>query len=143
MPTKEKNQEKIPITRILSNYFYLLKYAFKKDAGMVWMIFGMYTVAGVGYASMETIFMRVFINFLSDDRYSLKQTATLVLGATIGMAFLMAVDRCMESICYPRMVRLAGMMQEEMIHKVVKMDLICYDCDTYYDDFVVAASQLE
>lgn len=143
MPTKEKNQEKIPITRILSNYFYLLKYAFIKDAGMVWMIFGMYTVAGVGYASMETIFMRVFINFLSDDRYSFKQTATLVLGATIGMAFLMAVDRCMENICYPRMVRLAGMMQEEMIHKVVKMDLICYDCDTYYDDFVVAASQLE
>ncbi len=34
-------------------------------------------------------------------------------------------------------------MQEEMIKKAVTMDLICYDCDTYYDDFVVAASQLE
>ena len=34
-------------------------------------------------------------------------------------------------------------MQEEMIHRVVDMDLMCYDCDTYYDDFVVAAAQLE
>lgn len=26
---------------------------------------------------------------------------------------------------------------------VVKMDLLCFDRDTYYDDFVVAAAQLE
>ena len=38
---------------------------------------------------------------------------------------------------------MTGMMQEEMIKKAVRMDLICYDCDTYYDDFVVAAAQLE
>lgn len=143
MHNKQNKKEKIPISRILSNYFYLLKYAFQKDAGLVWMIFGVFTVAGVGYASMETIFMRVFINFLSDDRYSFEKTATLVIGATVGMALLMAVDRCVESFSYARMIRLSGMMQEEMIHKVVKMDLICYDCDTYYDDFVVAASQLE
>ena len=143
MQSKEENKEKLPISRILSNYLYLLKYAFKKDAGLVWIIFGVFTVAGVGYASMETIFMRVFINFLSDDRYSFEQTAKLVLVATVGMAFIMAVDRCMESLSYARLVRLSGMMQEEMVHKVVEMDLICYDCDTYYDDFVVAASQLE
>ena len=143
MQSKEENKEKLPISRILSNYLYLLKYAFKKDAGLVWIIFGVFTVAGVGYASMETIFMRVFINFLSDDRYSFEQTAKLVLVATVGMALIMAVDRCMESLSYARLVRLSGMMQEEMIHKVVEMDLICYDCDTYYDDFVVAASQLE
>lgn len=143
MQTSKDSKEKIPISRILSNYFYLLKYAFQKDAGMVWMVFGIFTVSGVGYASMETIFVRVFINFLSDDRYSFRQTAMLVLGATVGMAILMAIDRCIESLTYARMIRLSGMMQEEMIHKVVKMDLICYDCDTYYDDFVVAASQLE
>lgn len=143
MQSKEENKEKLPISRILSNYLYLLKYAFKKDAGLVWIIFGVFTVAGVGYASMETIFMRVFINFLSDDRYSFEQTAKLVLVATVGMALIMAVDRCVESLSYARLVRLSGMMQEEMIHKVVEMDLICYDCDTYYDDFVVVASQLE
>lgn len=138
-----QDKEKIPISRILSNYIYLLKYAFQKDAGLIIMIFASFTLAGVGYASMETIFLRAFINFLSDDSYSFKQTAVLVLVATVGMAILMAVDRCVESIHYPKMVRLSGMMQEEMIHKVVDMDLICYDCDTYYDDFVVAASQLE
>lgn len=143
MQSREENKEKLPISRILSNYAYLLKYAFKKDAGMVWIVFGVFTVAGVGYASMETIFMRVFINFLSDDRYSFEQTAGLVLAATVGMALIMAVDRCVESLSYARLIRLSGMMQEEMIHKVVEMDLICYDCDTYYDDFVVAASQLE
>lgn len=143
MPNREKEQEKLPISRILSNYLYLLKYAFKKDASLIVIIFGVFTVGGVGYASMETIFMRVFINFLSDNRYTFQQTAGLVLGATIGMALLMAIDRCVESFCHPRVIRLSGMMQEEMIHKVAEIDLICYDCDTYYDDFVVAASQLE
>ena len=55
----------------------------------------------------------------------------------------MAVERCTESFAQPRIIRMSGMMQEEMIKKAVTMDLICYDCDTYYDDFVVAASQLE
>lgn len=143
MHNQENKQENLPVSRILSNYFYLLKFAFHKDAFLVIMIFGVFTIAGVGYACMETIFMKVFINYLSDDHYSFEQTAALVLGATIGMALLMAADRCVESFSYHRMIRLSGMMQEEMIHKVIKMDLICYDCDTYYDDFVVATSQLE
>ena len=135
-------KEKLPISRILSNYVYLLKYAFGKDAGLILMIFFSFISAGVGYACMDTVFMRAFINYLSDDSYSFHQTAVLVAGATIGMAFLMAVERCTESFAQPR-IRMSGMMQEEMIKKAVTMDLICYDCDTYYDDFVVAASQLE
>ncbi len=136
-------KEKLPVSRVLSNYVYLLKYAFGKDARLILMIFFSFISAGVGYACMDTVFMRAFINYLSDDSYSFHQTAVLVAGATIGMAFLMAVERCTESFAQPRIIRMSGMMQEEMIKKAVTMDLICYDCDTYYDDFVVAASQLE
>ena len=136
-------KEKLPVSRILSNYVYLLKYAFGKDARLILMIFFSFISVGVGYACMDTVFMRAFINYLSDDSYSFHQTAVLVAGATIGMAFLMAVERCTESFAQPRIIRMSGMMQEEMIKKAVTMDLICYDCDTYYDDFVVAASQLE
>lgn len=139
----KKTQEKLPVSRILSNYFYLLKYAFRKDASLIILIFASFVAGGVGYASMDTIFMRVFINYLSDDRYTFHQTAVLVAGATIGMALLMAFERCTESFAQPRIIRMTGMMQEEMIKKVVTMDLMCYDCDTYYDDFIVAASQLE
>ena len=139
----EKNKENLPISRILSNYIYLLKYAFRKDASLIIMIFTAFVAGGVGYACMDTVFMRVFINYLSDSRYSFRQTALLIVGATIGMALLMAFDRCTESFARPRIIRMTGMMQEEMIRKVVNMDLMCYDCDTYYDDFVVAASQLE
>ena len=130
-------KEKLPVSRILSNYVYLLKYAFGKDARLILMIFFSFISAGVGYACMDTVFMRAFINYLSDDSYSFHQTAVLVAGATIGMAFLMAVERCTESFAQPRIIRMSGMMQEEMIKKAVTMDLICYDCDTYYDDFVV------
>lgn len=144
MQDNSKNtQEKLPVSRILSNYFYLLKYAFRKDASLIILIFASFVAGGVGYASMDTIFMRVFINYLSDDRYTFHQTAVLVVGATIGMALLMAFERCTESFAQPRIIRMTGMMQEEMIKKVVTMDLMCYDCDTYYDDFIVAASQLE
>lgn len=139
----EEVREKLPVSRILSNYIYLLKYAFRKDASLIIMIFAAFVAGGVGYASMDTIFMRVFINYLSDDRYTFQETLVLVVGATIGMALLMAFERCTESFAQPRIIRMSGMMQEEMIKKVVTMDLMCYDCDTYYDDFVVAASQLE
>lgn len=138
-----KEKESLPISRILSNYAYLLKYAFSKDASLIIMIFVVFVISGVGYACMNTIFIRAFINYLSDDGYTFHQTAVLVAGATVGMALLMAVDRCGESFAQPRIIRMIGMMQEEMIKKAVTMDLICYDCDTYYDDFVVAASQLE
>lgn len=137
------SQGKLPIGRILSNYVYLLKYAFSKDASLIFMIFSVFVIGGVGYACMDTIFMRAFINYLSDDSYTFRQTVILVVVATVGMALLMAIERCSESFAQPRIIRMTGMMQEEMIKKAVTMDLICYDCDTYYDDFVVAASQLE
>lgn len=136
-------KEKLPISRILSNYVYLLKYAFGKDTGLILMIFFSFISAGVGYACMDTVFMRAFINYLSEDSYTFHQTTVLVAWATIGMALLMAVERCTESFAQPRIIRMAGMMQEEMIKRAATMDLVCYDCDTYYDDFVVAASQLE
>lgn len=139
----KETKEKLPVSRILSNYVYLLKYAFSKDASLIFLIFASFVAGGVGYACMDTIFMRAFINYLSDDTYTFRQTAILVMVATIGMALLMAFDRCTESFAKPRIIRVTGMMQEEMIKKVVTMDLICYDCDTYYDDFVVAASQIE
>lgn len=138
-----KESEKLPVSRILSNYIYILRYAFQKDASLIFLIFAAFVVGGVGYASMDTIFMRAFINYLSNDAVSFKQTAILVVGATIGMALLMTFDRCTESFTKPRMIRLTGMLQEEMIRKVATMDLMYYDCDTYYDDFVVTASQLE
>lgn len=136
-------QEKLPIRRILSNYVFLLKYAFGKDASLIFMIFAALVTSGVGYACMDTIFLRAFINYLSDSDCTFRQTAILVIGATVGMALLMAFERCTESFAKPRIIRMTGMMQEEMMKKVVTMDLICYDCDTYYDDFVVAAAQLE
>lgn len=143
MHGEEKNPEKLPVSRILSNYVYLLRYAFRKDAPLIASIFVTYILSGVGYACMNTLFIRTFTNFLSDSRYSFRDTMLLVAGATIGMAVLMTCERCVQSLATPRLIRLSGMMQEEMIRKVVKMDLMCYDCDTYYDDFVVAAAQLE
>ncbi len=136
-------KDKLPVKRIISNYIYLLKYAFSKDALLIITLFAVYTTAGVGYAGMETIFMRAFINYLSNPQYSFHQTAILVIAATIGMAVLMAFERCGDSVAKPRIIRMSGMMQEEMIKKAANIDLMCYDCDTYYNDFVVAASQLE
>lgn len=143
MRNKKKDFDKLPLKRIISNYLYLLNYAFKKDASFIIVVFGAFTLGGAGYACMDTIFIRTFIHYLSDSRYGFRDTVLLAAGATIGMAVFMACERCVQSLAKPRMIRLSGMMQEEMIHKVVSMDLMCYDCDTYYDDFVVAAAQLE
>lgn len=140
---QSSTEKKNSVGRILSNYIYLLRYAFSKDAILILLIFVSMVASGVGYACMDTVFIRAFIRFLSDPAISFRQTALLVVGATLGMAILRSLERCTDSIARPRIIRMTGMMQEEMIKKVVRMDLICYDCDTYYDDFVVAAAQLE
>lgn len=143
MRNRIKNSDKLPLKRIVSNYIYLLRYAFKKDACCIVLIFSAFTLGGVGYACMDTIFIRSFISFLSDSRYDLRDTVILAAGATIGMAVFMAFEKCVQSLAKPRLIRLSGNVQEEMIRKAVKMDLMCYDCRIYYDDFVVAAAQLE
>ncbi len=143
MQTREKNVEKLPMRRILSNYAYLLRCAFQKDAALVGIVFGAFTLGGVGYACLDTIFLRVLIGYLTDTHRSFRDTAVLIVAATLGMAVLMAFERCVESLATPRLIRMNGMLQEEMIRKAVAMDLMCYDCDAYYDDFVVAAVQLE
>lgn len=48
MQGKEKNPEKLPVRRIISNYAYLLRYAFGKDASLVVFIFMAFTLGGVG-----------------------------------------------------------------------------------------------
>lgn len=143
MQGKENHAKKLSVSRILSNYIYLLRYAFQKDASLVGLIFAAFTLGGVGYACMDTVFLRVFISRLSDSRYGFRETAVLVAAATIGMALLRAFERCTESLAAPRLIRMSGMLQEDMIRKAATMDLMCYDCDAYYDDFVVAAAQLE
>ena len=135
--------EKLSIRRILSNYAYLLKYSFRIDAVLIIQIFTVLVASGVGHAFMDTIFIRAFINYLSDSNVSFQQTAVLVVVSTLGIAVLMSLERCTESLARSRIIRMTGRMQEEMIQKVSEMDLICYDSDTYYDNFVIAASQLE
>ena len=90
MQGKEKNPEKLPVRRIISNYFYLLCYAFEKDASLVLFIFVAFILGGVGYACMDTIFIRVFINYLSDNQNRFQDTVVLVAVPTIGIALLMA-----------------------------------------------------
>lgn len=138
-----KQDKKIPVTRIISNYGYILRYIFKKDPWLMIVTCASYVFCGVGYACMDTIFLRTFINFLYDKDRSFQNMAALIIGVTVVMAFLMALQRSIESFARPRVYRLTGRMQEEMMRKVSAMDMICYDCDAYYDDFVVAASQLE
>lgn len=138
-----KKEQKLPISRILGNYGYILRYCFRKDARLIIMIFCAFVAGGVGYGCIDTLFIRAFINYLSQDAYTYAQTCRLVVMGTLGLAALMTLERCTESFSRPRMIRLTGMMQQEMLRKVARIDLICYDCDTYYDDFVVSASQLE
>ncbi len=140
---KLNEKEKVPVRRLLSNVSYVLRYALEKDRGIVIMVISLFAVSGIGYACMDTVFLRAFITFLTDPRISFGQTAILVTGATLGMAVLMAFDGCTESFAQARLVRMTGQIQEEMIRRASGIDMMCYDCDTYFEDFVLAASQSE
>ncbi|MBQ7781380.1 MAG: ABC transporter ATP-binding protein [Lachnospiraceae bacterium] len=138
---KEK-KEKIGMKRLISNVFYILKYALSHDRKMaVTYIIGRCVFQGTG-AFMDTFLLKEIIDIL---------TTTANVRDIIGVLALMLIlqivrfliFRTAENQFWTNMVGFSGAIQRELMQKAQKMDLKCYDIPEYFDDFIIAASQSE
>lgn len=138
----EKKEEKIGMKRLISNVFYVMKYALRHDRYMA-----------LSYMISRCIFFGVgtFTN-----TFLLKQiidifTTTADMGSVIKVLAVMfvleiirfAIFRYYENFFWTRMVGFSGSIQRELMAKAQMMDLKYYDIPEYYDDFIIAASQSE
>lgn len=139
----KNKEEKVPIKRLFSNVGYILTYAAKKDKKIVWTLIISFAVNGVLYAAVDALFIKILIELLVDQSVTFSEAAMFAVVQALVLALLTAADICVENWARARFVRVTGQIQEEMIKKASVMDLMCYDCAEYFDDFVLAASQSE
>lgn len=139
--SKMEQEERVSINRLFSNVRYSIAYAWKVDKQVVLTIYIAIISGYIIYALYSTLFLKCFIEMLSNHNVSLLKTILFVLGGTGLMIVGQTLESPIENWARARFVRVTGIIQREFIKKASNIDLLCYDQKKYFEDFVIAASQ--
>lgn len=138
----EKKKDKIKMSRLISNTFYVLKYAFKHNKKMALSyIISRCIFMGIG-AFIDTFLLMEIINIFTTTADVMSVVKVLAVMLTL-YVIRMIIFRVLENYFWTKMVGFEGAVSRELMAKAQLMDLKCYDIPEYYDDFVIAASQSE
>ncbi len=138
----KENKEKIGMKRLISNVFYILKYALSHDKKMsLSYIIGRCVFNGTG-AFMDTFLLKEIIDILTTTA-NVKEICKVLALMLLLQIVRFAIFRTSENHFWTKMVGFSGVIQRELMEKAQKMDLKCYDIPEYFDDFIIAASQSE
>ena len=137
---KVKN-DKISVKQLFSNVRYSISFAWKADKAVVLIVYLAFFSCFIIDAFYSTLFLKLFIQMLSEKKFLLGQTIVYVI---IGIGIMIlgrAIEVLVENWAIARFVKVTGTIQREFIKKAADIDLLCYDQKQYFDDFVIAASQ--
>ncbi len=140
--SNENKKDKIKMSRLISNVFYVLKYAFWHDKKMALSyIISRCVFTGIG-AFIDTFLLMEIINIFTTTADILSVVKVLAVMFLL-YAFRLVMFRILENYFWTKMIGLEGKIQRDLMQKAQLMDLKYYDIPEYYDDFIVAASQSE
>ncbi|MGN0587362.1 MAG: ABC transporter ATP-binding protein [Oscillospiraceae bacterium] len=137
-----RKDEKIGIKRLISNVFYVMRFACRHDKKMAGAYIVGQCIHNGASAFLNTFILKEIIDVLTDGADISSILTLLAVWFLVDSAGL-AVHIALENFFYTRFVRVSGAVQRELMEKARLMDLKCYDIPEYYDDFVIAASQSE
>jgi ATP-binding cassette subfamily B protein len=140
---KKEKREKLSILRLMKNVAYVLRYAVKLNKTLFVLILLAHILLGAVYALFDTVFVKLFIEFISDEAkdFAYVLTFTLISIAVLGLG--QAFEAFMDNWVSAKFIKTAGRLQQDFLRKAADIDLICYDHKEYFDDFVIAAAQSE
>lgn len=138
----QKKKDKIKLSRLISNVFYVVKYTFRHNAKMsLSYIISMCINQGIR-AVVDTFLLMEIINIFTTGA-DITDTVKLLSVMMVLHIIRMIIFRIFENYFWTKVVGFDGAVQRELMEKARLMDLKCYDIPEYYDDFVIAASQSE
>lgn len=138
----KKKKDKIKMKRLISNVWYVIKYAFGHDSRLpLSYIISRCVFMSIG-AFIDTFLLMEIINIFTDTA-DIRSVVKVLVVMLILFTFRMFVFRFLENYFWTKMIGFEGKVQRELMEKAQKMDLKYYDIPEYYDDFVIAASQSE
>lgn len=140
--SRQNKKDKIKMKRLISNVFYILKYAFRHDSRLpLSYIVSRCVFMGIG-AFIDTFLLMEIINIFTSTADILSVVKVLAVMLILHI-IRMIVFRFLENYFWTKMIGFEGKVQRELMEKAQLMDLKYYDIPEYYDDFVIAASQSE
>ena len=142
-PDKQELNEKMSVSQIIRNVGYVLSYAVKLDKFLVYLMIVSHIVCGLIYALFDTLFLKLFVDFLGNKKMDFNSTVLLVAVGILIVGLGQSLEVVANNFAHARLIKTTGRIQEDFIHKAADIDLICYDHKEYFDDFVLAASQAE
>ncbi|MGN0604078.1 MAG: ABC transporter ATP-binding protein [Oscillospiraceae bacterium] len=137
-----KKEEKVGIKRLVSNVFYVMKYACGYDRKMAVAYIASDCVHSGFDTFINTFILKEIIDALTNGADVMTVVRLLIIQLLISVAGL-AIHIPLQNVFFVRLVKVSGQIQRELMDKAQKIDLECYDIPEYYDDFVIAASQSE
>lgn len=140
---KDRAGDKLKFSRLVSNVRFILGYAYEIDKTAVLGIFTGYIIIEVIFSLYSSLFLKYFIEMLQNREITLMPVLLYAaIGCTIKIVGEM-LEGVIDDWTQYRFKRVAGVLQQRLIRKAAKIDLMCYDNKEYFDDFVIAASQSE
>ena len=140
--TDTKN-DKISLSRLISNVAYIMKFAVEIDRRAVITVFIAFFICSVTYAVYSTLFLKYFIQIMQRQDVDLVRSILFVFCGVAILFISASVEIGVQNWTDVRFLRVSGDVQRKFIRKAADIDLICYDNKKYFDDFVIAASQSE
>ena len=138
----KENKDKISMKRLVSNVFYVVKYALCHDKKLpLSYIVSQCVSRGIG-AFIDTFLLMEIINIFTTTADILSVVKILAVMFSLHVV-RMIIFRYLENYFWTKMVGFTGKVQRELMEKAQLMDLKCYDIPEYFDDFIIAASQSE
>ncbi|MDO5519696.1 MAG: ABC transporter ATP-binding protein [bacterium] len=137
-----KKKDKLPLTEIIRNTFFMIRYAVRLDKFFMICYF---SVVCIGFV-INTLFDTVILKGIIDRLYNNTPINDLIIYIIIGTLLATLAEiltECLEHVNHIRLIDFTGRVQQELLAKTAKIDLICYDHKEYFDDFVIATSQCE
>ncbi len=139
---KENKKDNISMKRLISNVFYVLKYAFRHDKKMsLSYIISRCVFFGIG-TFIDTFLLMEIINIFTTTA-DISSVVKVLAAMFVLYIIRMVIFRFLENYFWTKMVGFTGKIQRELMEKAQLMDLKCYDIPEYFDDFIIAASQSE
>ncbi|MGN1159979.1 MAG: ABC transporter ATP-binding protein [Lachnospiraceae bacterium] len=140
---KQEQRDKLSIGRMLSNVKFIIRFAWENDPVVVLGIYAAFLFCPVVYAVYSTYFLKYFIQILQNRQINMLYTVLYIIAGMVLLIIAGMVEDGVENWAQVRFLKINGTLQRRFFEKAADIDLICYDNKEYYDDFVVAASQME
>lgn len=139
---KEAKEARIPVTQMIKNTGFIIKYAAKYDRKLIVTVISLYCILQIFEAVYNTVLLKIIIDMLEGDG-TLTELLIVLLISMIMVIAIEFIKQLLDQWSKAKLVLLGGRIQRELMTKNGKVDLLCYDSPDYYDMYISVAAKAD